>query len=118
MNLMPKTGSHLHQMSIAILTDGKILQHVLPSFDQETTDFFRWKVEYLREQLEEILYAKSGIDFGTSDGYRSCTAWSIRKDCQIENCRIETDNDRWEGIRDSPLDVEITFVFKRIHCEN
>jgi SpoIID/LytB domain protein len=46
-------------------TDGKMLQHVLPSFDQETTDFFRWKVEYSREQLEEILSAKSGIDFGT-----------------------------------------------------
>jgi SpoIID/LytB domain protein len=41
-----------------------MLQHVLPSFDQETTDFFRWKVEYSREQLEEILRLKSGIDFG------------------------------------------------------
>jgi peptidoglycan hydrolase-like amidase len=46
-------------------TDGTMLQHVLPSFDQETTDFFRWKIEYSREQLEEILRLKSGIDFGT-----------------------------------------------------
>ena len=46
-------------------TDGKMLQNVLPSFDQETTDFFRWKVVYSREQLEEILFAKSKIDFGT-----------------------------------------------------
>ena len=45
-------------------TDGKILQHVLPSFDHETTDFFRWKIEYAREQLEEILHTKSEIDFG------------------------------------------------------
>jgi stage II sporulation protein D len=45
--------------------DGKILQHVLPSFDRDTTDFFRWKVEYQREQLEELLTKKSGIDFGT-----------------------------------------------------
>ena len=45
-------------------TDGKMLQHVLPSFDQETADFFRWKVEYSCDQLEEILFAKSGIDFG------------------------------------------------------
>jgi stage II sporulation protein D len=44
--------------------DGKMLQHVLPSFDQETTDFFRWKVEYSRGQLEEILHEKSEIDFG------------------------------------------------------
>jgi stage II sporulation protein D len=45
--------------------DGKMLQHVLPVFDQETTDFFRWKIEYPREQLEDILTLKSGIDFGT-----------------------------------------------------
>lgn len=45
-------------------TDGKILQQVLPSFDHETTDFFRWKIEYSREQLEEILRTKSEIDFG------------------------------------------------------
>jgi peptidoglycan hydrolase-like amidase len=46
-------------------TDGNILRQILPSFDQETTDFFRWKVEYRREELEEILAAKSGINFGT-----------------------------------------------------
>lgn len=46
-------------------TDGKILQQVLPSFDQETTDFFRWTVSYTREELEEILRSKSGLDFGT-----------------------------------------------------
>ncbi|MGD1046359.1 MAG: SpoIID/LytB domain-containing protein [Bacteroidota bacterium] len=46
-------------------TDGTMLQHVLPSFDRETTDFFRWKIEYSSEQLEEILHTKSEIDFGT-----------------------------------------------------
>lgn len=46
-------------------TDGNILRQILPSFDQETTDFFRWKVEYAREELEEILAAKSGMSFGT-----------------------------------------------------
>lgn len=45
-------------------TDGNILRQILPSFDQETTDFFRWKVEYSREELEAILAAKSGINFG------------------------------------------------------
>jgi SpoIID/LytB domain protein len=46
-------------------TDGEILRQILPSFDQETTDFFRWKVEYSREELERIVARKSGIDFGT-----------------------------------------------------
>jgi SpoIID/LytB domain protein len=45
--------------------DGNILKQVLPSFDQETTDFYRWKVEYKREELEQIIKDKSGIDFGT-----------------------------------------------------
>ena len=46
-------------------TDGNILRQILPSFDQETTDFFRWKVDYSREELEATLAAKSGIKFGT-----------------------------------------------------
>jgi len=44
--------------------DGHALRQVLPSFDQETTDFFRWKVSYSREELEELILRKSGIDFG------------------------------------------------------
>ncbi|MEK6566574.1 MAG: SpoIID/LytB domain-containing protein [Bacteroidota bacterium] len=44
--------------------DGNILKQVLPSFDQETTDFFRWKVTYKRGELEEIVRDKSGIDVG------------------------------------------------------
>jgi len=45
--------------------DEEILDKVLPDFDRETRDFFRWKVEYTREELEEILFENSGFDFGT-----------------------------------------------------
>ena len=45
--------------------DVTILKQILPSFDQETTDFFRWRVDYQREELESIVRARSGIDFGT-----------------------------------------------------
>jgi SpoIID/LytB domain protein len=41
------------------------LRQILPSFDRETVDFFRWKVRYEREELESVLHAKSGFDFGT-----------------------------------------------------
>ncbi len=44
--------------------DSNVLRRILPSFDQETTDFFRWKVTYTRMELEEIIRGKSGIDFG------------------------------------------------------
>lgn len=44
--------------------DPKLLSKILPSFDQETTDFFRWRVEYERTELEDLLRRKSGIDVG------------------------------------------------------
>jgi SpoIID/LytB domain protein len=42
-----------------------LLEKILPDFDRETRSFFRWKVEYGRQELERILREKSGIDFGT-----------------------------------------------------
>lgn len=44
--------------------DKTLLSEILPSFDQETPDFYRWQVEYKREDLEKIIRDKSGIDFG------------------------------------------------------
>jgi SpoIID/LytB domain protein len=45
-------------------SDGNILRQVLPSFDQETTDFYRWTVSYTQEELAALLHKRSGIDFG------------------------------------------------------
>jgi SpoIID/LytB domain protein len=44
--------------------DEGLLEKILPAFDRETQDFFRWTTEYSREELEEILREKSGFDFG------------------------------------------------------
>jgi stage II sporulation protein D len=45
-------------------SDKKVLSQILPDFDQETTDFYRWKVEYTQAELKNLLLSKSGIDFG------------------------------------------------------
>jgi len=45
-------------------TDEKILSQVLPDFDQATTDFYRWKVEYSQDELAGLIKKRSGIDFG------------------------------------------------------
>lgn len=45
-------------------TDDKILSQVLNNYDQETTDFFRWKVEYTQQEISELVSRKSGFDFG------------------------------------------------------
>lgn len=45
-------------------TDKKVLAQVLNNYDQETTDFYRWKVEYTQAEISELLVRRSGIDFG------------------------------------------------------
>jgi SpoIID/LytB domain protein len=45
-------------------TDKELLGKILPAFDQETLAFYRWQVTYSRQELEEIIRKKSGIDFG------------------------------------------------------
>jgi stage II sporulation protein D len=45
-------------------TDKKVLAQILLDYDQETKDFYRWKVEYTQEQLSSLIARKSGIDFG------------------------------------------------------
>lgn len=37
---------------------------VLNNYDQETTDFYRWKVEYTQEELSALILKRSGIDYG------------------------------------------------------
>ncbi len=44
--------------------DGKILSQVLNNYDQETNDFFRWKVVYSQGDLSAIVRERTGIDFG------------------------------------------------------
>jgi SpoIID/LytB domain protein len=44
--------------------DARILSQVLLKYDQETTDFYRWKIEYRQEYLSALIREKSGIDFG------------------------------------------------------
>jgi len=45
-------------------TDKKVLAQVLNNYDQETADFYRWKVEYTQSEISELLTRRSGINFG------------------------------------------------------
>ncbi len=44
--------------------DPKILNQILIDYDQETKDFYRWKVEYSQKQLSELIKNKLNMDFG------------------------------------------------------
>ncbi|MGN0037324.1 MAG: SpoIID/LytB domain-containing protein [Bacteroidaceae bacterium] len=53
-----------HPDSYCHTTEAGILQQVLNRYDQETPDFYRWQVDYTREELSALVRERSGIDFG------------------------------------------------------
>jgi len=46
-------------------SDKNVLSQVLNDYDQETNDFYRWKVAYSQDALSELVGSRTGIDFGT-----------------------------------------------------
>ncbi len=46
------------------VSDPQLLKTILPDFDSETRDFFRWQVRYTQEELRKIISNKSENDFG------------------------------------------------------
>ncbi len=44
--------------------DKEVLSQILNDYDQETTDFYRWKLTYQQSDLAELIARKSGRDFG------------------------------------------------------
>ena len=45
-------------------TDLKVLSQVLNDYDQETNNFFRWKVTYSQKELSALVKSRTGSDFG------------------------------------------------------
>lgn len=44
--------------------DVALLAGILPGFDQETRDFYRWLVEYTAEEIAELVKSRIGADLG------------------------------------------------------
>lgn len=44
--------------------DPRILSQVLNNYDQETTDFYRWRVEYTQSELRALVEQRSALNFG------------------------------------------------------
>ena len=44
--------------------DSELLSRVLPGFDQETRDFYRWQVAYTPEELADLISKRLGVDLG------------------------------------------------------
>lgn len=46
-------------------TDAEVLTQILNSYDQETTNFYRWKVDFESKAMSELVKRRIGVDFGT-----------------------------------------------------
>ncbi len=44
--------------------DSDLLSRILPGFDRETRDFYRWRVEYSPDELADLVKSRVGVDLG------------------------------------------------------
>lgn len=44
--------------------DERIISQILIDYDQETRDYYRWRVEYTQTEIANIISKKSGMNFG------------------------------------------------------
>jgi SpoIID/LytB domain protein len=44
--------------------DSELLSRVLPGFDQETRDFYRWQVAYTGHEFADLIRSRIGVDLG------------------------------------------------------
>ena len=42
----------------------ELLARILPGFDQETVDFYRWRVEYSPDEIAELIKTRVGVNLG------------------------------------------------------
>ena len=65
LNSLPDTPDHKSDAECFCNTQDKdILGQVLNNYDQETTDFYKWSVEYDREDISALIERKSGCRIG------------------------------------------------------
>ena len=57
-------GHYEHGECFCDTQDKSILSQVLNNYDQETVDFYRWTVEYGKDELSELIERKSGVRIG------------------------------------------------------
>ena len=70
--------------------DPTILQRILPDFDRETTDFYRWRTTLAQDELQALLQTKLGIEFGA---IRALTPLERGASGRIVRLRIEGERD-------------------------
>jgi SpoIID/LytB domain protein len=60
----PETWIRANPSAHCNTDDSELLSRILPGFDQETSDFYRWQVAYTSEELAELIRSRLGVDLG------------------------------------------------------
>lgn len=63
--------------------DKRILSQVLNDYDQETTDFYRWRVSYTQEELSKLVEKKLGAGLGTITDIRPLKRGTSGRICEL-----------------------------------
>lgn len=63
--------------------DKRILSQVLNDYDQETTDFYRWRVSYTQEELSMLVEKKLGAGLGTITDIRPLKRGTSGRICEL-----------------------------------
>lgn len=63
--------------------DKRILSQVLNDYDQETTDFYRWRVSYTQEELSKLVEKKLGAGLGTITDMRPLKRGTSGRICEL-----------------------------------
>jgi stage II sporulation protein D len=60
----PETWIRSNPPAYCNTDDSQLLSRVLPGFDQETRDFYRWRVTYTVEELADLIKSRLTVDLG------------------------------------------------------
>ena len=65
------------------VSDPQLIETILPDFDSETGDFFRWQVRYTQEELRKIISDRSENNFGDILGLEPLQRGSSGRICSL-----------------------------------
>jgi stage II sporulation protein D len=60
----PETWIRSNPAAYCNTDDSELLSRVLPGFDQETRDFYRWRVVYTPEELADLIRSRLAVELG------------------------------------------------------
>jgi SpoIID/LytB domain protein len=61
----PETWIRSNPPAYCNTQDSELLGRLLPGFDQETRDFYRWRVVYTPEELADLIKSRLGVELGS-----------------------------------------------------